>query len=401
MTTLIALNHFSGFNTPMPRRLIIGIFLTILPLTASAKSVIEWDFRNGQTPPGKWEVRGFSNVKSYQEGIMIIADKDGYMTTKPEFKKKIDAVILTIQTARDMEAVLLWQEINIAVKGYNQLPFVLEKSDAPQVVDIDLSTLSIWNSRAPEFGIGIPKGAQVLIEKMEFVSYNPIEKIFHGALSLWKFDVYAPQAINFLWGPWLNFNPIARADMYLMDPPLGNSGMWVVYIILAIFGLRAGKNIVKHNQPQAKALVAFLTVVGCLWIVLDLRMGSEILSYALTDWRDHVLKNPGERNARKHRSFHDTAEDAIPTLTSSGSYFFKGPGKTIYFSAMRYLTYPVKPVQSGPNLENTTYGLIFGTNDAVINDSGQLITSDGILHPGPCSIEKEYRDYSFLLRCKQ
>lgn len=332
---------------------------------------------------------------------MIIADSDGYMTTKTDFKKKIDAVILTIQTARDMEAVLLWQEPSIAVKGYNQLPFVLEKSDAPQVVDIDLSTLPIWNSKTSEFGIGVPKGAQVLIEKIEFVSYNPLEKIFHGVLSLWKFDVYAPQAINFLWGPFLNFNPIARTDMYLMDPPLGTSGMWVVYIILAIFGLRAGKNIVKHNQSQAKALVMFLSVMGGIWIILDLRMGSEILSYALTDWKDHVLQKPGKKNLRKHRSFHDTVNDAMPILTSSGSYFFKGPGKTIYFSAMRYLTYPVKPVQSGLNLENTTYGLIFGTTDAVINDADQLVTSDGILHNGPCSIEKEYRDYSFLLKCKQ
>jgi len=199
----------------------------------------------------------------------------------------------------------------------------------------------------------------------------------------------------------LNFNPIARADMYLMDPPLGASGMWVVYIILAIFGLRAGKNIVKHNQSQAKALVMFLSVVGVIWVVMDLRMGSEILSYALTDWKDHVLQKPGEKNLRKHRSFHDTVSDALPTLTSSGSYFFIGPGKTIYFSAMRYLTYPTRPIQSGPKFNEAKYGLIFGTTDAVINDSGQLTTSKGVVHDGPCSLEKEYRDFAYLLKCKQ
>ncbi len=383
----------------MFNRLLIGILLVSFPLAVAAKDSIVWDFSNQQTPPGRWDVHGFSNIKATNEGLLISPENDGYMTARTQFNRSIDAVIFTLQTEQNMELLLLWKQPDIIVEGYNQLPFIVTGDTDVQEIDIDLSTLEVWDSRAPEFGMALPNNATILLKSIEFVSWNPIEKFLNGILSLWKFDVFAPQAVNFMWGPWLNFNPVARGDMFQMDPPLGLTAMWLVYIILFVAGLKLAKDLIRKNKDKSKALITFACVFAGLWLLLDLRMGSEILSYAITDWKNYILAEDGDKNLRNHLSFHETVSEILPELESQSPYLFLGPGKTIYFSAMRYYSYPHLAVENGPLAEKATIGFVFGNAEAKIEDNGKLVTSKGIIHPGPCEIVERYRDESALVKC--
>ena len=382
--------------------LLLTAVLLAIPFSISAKQSIVWDFTGGKTPPGKWEVRGLEQAVPETGGLAIQTAKDGYMTANTDFGQDIGAVTITLVSTKSMESVLLWKEITSSHSGYRQLPFYIEGSEEEQIISIDLSNAWKWNPRTQEFGIALPSGAEILIKEIRFDGWNVFEKAGNAAKSFWKFDRFTPQSINFLWGPWINFNPVARGDMYMMDPPLGIPGMWIIYASLALLGFALSALTLAGKIGRAKATTIFAGVFAALWLVLDARMGLEILSYAKTDLNEFVFAEEGSRNLRIFRSFPETAQDALPLLSNNSPYFFIGPeGKSLYFSAMRYLSYPAYPVSSGPGFESAKTGLVFANAETGIDENGNLVKSGKIIKADPCEIMKKYRDDSFLVQCSK
>ena len=383
----------------MLRRILITVFV-LIPCITHAKQTITWDFTNSQTPPGKWEVRKFTNTTPTDEGLVINTQEDGYMTTKKPFDRNVDAVTVFIKTNTTMEVIFFWKEFGGTEDGFRQLPFLVEAKPDVQEINVDMSTAYKWSAMTPEFGFALPAGANAVITRIELSRWNVFEKLRYGFLSFWKFDKFTPQAINFLWGPWLTFNPVAHESMLLKDPPLGYSGSWTLYLIFVISIIWCGVQIMRSKITRKKASVILATVFALLWLVFDLRMGSEILSFAKTDIRDYASKSLGERNLRNYLSFPDTAEEAIPILIQNPPYFFIGPtGKSLYFAGMRYFSYPDLPVSSGQKFEDATVGLVFGNHMARIDPEGNIVTEEGIVKKGPCEEIKRYRHYSFLAKC--
>jgi len=375
----------------MTLRTIIVSLLVAVPLTAHAMGTIEWNFE-GEVP-GQWDVHMFTGVTPRDDGLYIPANEEGYIVTKTNFEHSPDAVALTFQTEKNIEAVLMWRDPSISTEGYVTFPFIIEGQSDTQMIDIDLSTSPVWKGFPTEFGIGFPKGSDVLLKKIEFFHWNRVEKLWHGFLSFWKFDIFRSHSINFLWGPWLTFNPIARADMHMMSPPLGTSGMWIFYALLAVGGIIC---FVKRKRKQT--LTLFLLIFAGLWLFYDARMGTELLSYVRNDWRDTILKDVGERTLRAHHNILDVADLSIPTITKEPYYLFVGPkDSAYYFSEMRYRTYPVLPVQRGKYAELTKYGLIFGRNDVFFDKEGLKVDGE-LVRPGEGTVIEQYDEYSALIQ---
>ncbi|MBU0766602.1 hypothetical protein KKF55_02355 [Patescibacteria group bacterium] len=381
----------------MSKTLLITTLLLLCPLTASA---VEENILNFEgSVPVQWEIHDFDVAKSTPDGLLINTTQDGYMTTKTEFKRSIEAIAIRLQTNQSMEATLIWKDSSIAKEGLVTFPFIIEGSEEVQVINIDLSNSQFWTSHATEFGLAFPRGANVLLKEMTFYNWNVFEKLCHGSLSFWKFDTFTSHSINFVWGPWLTFNPIARADMHIKDPPFGISGMWVFYIVLAFGGMwLLWKRKTKGTQA---ALASFLILFSILWLVHDLRMGSELLSYVRNDWRDYVTKGIGERSFRSQLSFPDTTDQSMAYIKDEPYYIFFGPtDTTVYFSIMRYLTYPNLPISDGDKMNQAKHAITFGRNSE-IDENGNLIVDGEVVRSGSGSLLRRFNKYGSIFQFKE
>jgi len=379
----------------MPVYLFFITALLAVPMTVSAVEENIFNFEG--SVPGQWEIRDFDVAKSTPQGLQISTNKDGRMTTRTEFRRSIEAIALTLQTNQSMEAALVWKDPDVAGEGLVNFPFIIEGNEEVQVIDIDLSNSRFWTSHATEFGLAFPRGAQVLLKEMTFYNWNVFEKLWHGSVSFWTFDTFTSHSINFMWGPWLTFNPVARGDMHYKDPPMGHSGSWVWYILLVLIGIWC---LWKFKRAQAALPFFFISFLG-LWLIFDLRMGTELLSYVHNDWRDFLLAESGERSFRSHLTFPDVVEASLPYLKNEPYYIFLGPpGETVFFSTMRYLTYPNLPVESGSKMQESRMALIFG-RDATQKEHGALVVDGEIVRRGSGSVIKEINEFSSIIRFEE
>ncbi|MFH1670023.1 MAG: hypothetical protein ABIA92_00360 [Patescibacteria group bacterium] len=373
----------------------IASLLALVPLSANALEKNIFNFEGDV--PGQWEIRDFDVAKSTPQGLQISTNKDGRMTTRTEFRRSIEAIGLKFQTNQSMEAALVWKDPAIAGEGLVNFPFIIEGNKEVQVIDIDLSNSRFWTSHATEFGLAFPRGSNVILKELTFYNWNSFEKLWHGFVSFWTFDMFTSHSINFMWGPWLTFNPIARAVMHYKDPPIGHYGGWVWYILLCAVGLWC---LWKWKHGRAALPFFFFSFLG-LWLLFDLRMGAELLSYVRNDWRDFILAEHGERSLRSHLTFPDVVEESFPYLENEPYYIFLGPpGETVFFSIMRYLTYPNLPIESGSRMQKAHMALIFG-RDSTQKEHGPLLVGAETVRSGSGSVIKEINEFSSIIRFEE
>ncbi|MCF7844648.1 MAG: hypothetical protein K9M03_02360 [Kiritimatiellales bacterium] len=379
----------------MPKWLFL-IGLLLCPLSVSAVERIELNFE-GNTP-GNWEVKNLTNASPSPQGLVIKTDRDGRMTTSSNFIESVETVSITVKTYQTMEALLLWKDPEYAADGYIQLPFIMYGSPDAQTIDIDLSSFDFWHSKATEFGIAFPAGAEIILKDITFSNWNAFEKATNVFKGFWTFDTYRSHSINFLWGPWLTFNPIARANIYTRNPPVGNSAMWIFYGILAIGGIWF---LWKNHTGGKNKLAGFLILFAILWLVNDLRMGSELISYVKNDWNNYVSKGIGERTFRSNLSFPDAVDESLAYIANDPYYIFFGPtDTTVYFSIMRYLTYPNLPINGGDKMNQVKHAITFGRNSE-IDDEGNLIVDDQIVRVGSGSLLKRINKFGSIFQFKE
>ncbi|MFA7682123.1 MAG: hypothetical protein WCX61_03775 [Candidatus Peribacteraceae bacterium] len=373
-----------------PAYLFLTTVLLALPLFTEAKQVTSWDLT--QPSAREWSFYNLSTVTPDRNGLHIKTDTDGFLVTNVFWKNRVDAVRLTLTTEHPMEAVILWRDPIIAPQGYIQLPFLIPETGS-STIDIDVRASQHWNDWTPLFGLAFPAGSSLTLERIEFLHWNPSEKFWNGLLSFWTFDTFNIHSINFLWGPWITTNPVARASMHESDPPSGHSGAPVFYALLLLTAL-IGLWLYTHRGHR-QILVILSITFAVLWVVFDMRMGGEILSYVRTDWQSFVLQPAGARSFRSMRSLHDTALTVAPLLRKQDSYIFVGPGASYYQSFMRYLTYPSIPVTPESSASGTTLALLLARDEAVVTKEGLWVGD--ILIPRSGKILRQFRDASYLI----
>ncbi|MBI2117836.1 hypothetical protein HYT95_02955 [Candidatus Peregrinibacteria bacterium] len=134
------------------------------------------------------------------------------------------------------------------------------------------------------------------------------------------------------------------------------------------------------------------------WLLFDVRMGLELLSYVRTDWATFLLKPPSERHFRVFENFNAIAEESIPLLNTSPQYGFVGPRGAPFGSLMRYYTYPVRPLSPSDPEEQRAHlrhWLVAFRDDARISPQGELFLGNTLL-AGPGVIVKEFGQDAFL-----
>lgn len=382
------------------RPLVIGILLLSFPLTTSAKTETVWNFQKGI--PGAWSINGCLSAKQSADGFAIVAGaaRCSFQRQTDDLRHPIVTLSLTILSSTPTDIIFLWHRRNTPKNHMVELPLDLRTSDEPQVFHLNLPAYYQWDPSADRIGFSLSPHSTVTLQTITFTQWSLWEKAIAASQSFWTFDTFRPYAINFLWGPIIGWNPVWQEQLFLKVPPRGwSANRLFAWMIFPLFGFSLlwywHKRNVAGNNP---ALLLFGSVFVSLWLLSDLRMGLEILSYVRNDWQSYVLRLPGERTFRVFEGFPDVVDTVLPILTHAERLGFAGPPGTPFGSFLRYRAHPhllVDHERPPEEREGIRYWFILLRPDISVSPKGELFLGKERLSP-PGTIIQNFQNNAIL-----
>ncbi len=206
---------------------------------------------------------------------------------------------------------------------------------------------------------------------------NPI---IEAGKSFWTFDAYRPYSINFLWGPQIGFTEYERGRLYAALPPTYESGTFAVNVFLtATLILIVGVGLLRKT-PHRLLMLRSASLLFVAWIIMDIRMGSEFLSWVGHDHRTYIGADSNERTFRDRGRFYDFAEYAKQFLVNRDEYVFFARQPWPYLGNIRYLTYPSIP---GIDYKNDDTWVVYDRPDMTVDADNRItISGEPVTPPG-------------------
>jgi hypothetical protein len=356
--------------------------------------VTELDFRRGQIP-GNWEVTGLTGIEKTNEGLHIVTERIGRIVQDFQAQHPSEAARITYRTGRSTDAYFYWHIRGKPREELVQFPFTFPRSLEPRTVSLNLAPYPQWDPLADRIGFSFPVGTDLTIERIQLIGWSPGAKILEVAKAFWTFDEVRPYTINFVWGPLLVWNPVAREQLFAKVPPMARSANTVFYVILGI-GLGSLLLIRRSSKPgrQRMALLSFLGLLAGLWFLYDLRMGLEFLSYVRDDYVTYLSEPLGRRTFRELDFFDDVARAVAPGVAKEQRYVFIPNKPSPYAGLMRYHTYPSVPV--GPDdSKDVPFWFIYKRPDITLGPGGELVSNGKAISP-PGRVFHEYEPGTFV-----
>ncbi|MDA1209236.1 MAG: hypothetical protein O2904_04375 [bacterium] len=370
-------------------KIILSILVLSLPSSAFAAETTVWDFANGQVS-GQWMMGEGIKAKPNAVGMQIHATKQESFTRVLENEKPFDVISITYQTSIGMDASLIWKSPLLPNEQFVMAPISLDASSNIITSKFDLTKYNEWTGHTSEIGIALPKGADFTIRMIELERWNAVEKVGQAWKTFWHPDAFRPSTINFVWGPRLAYNPVARTQMYYKLPPSGRSANIIFYGVMAL-GLVWMTVRMKRNP---KAVTGFWTLLAVLWVVYDVRMGSEMISYAMHDYDTYLSEEVGQRTFRERKYFDDFASVLAPILADEPRYVFLAEQRWPYLGLMRYYTYPSIPTDP---TQDVPVWVVYRRPSIVQNADGALVLNGEVVS-APGEILHEFEPGSFLFQ---
>lgn len=365
-------------------RFSLTLLACLFPVTTFAATVDSFTF--AMPPHSRWQVQGWTGVERTNDGLLVRTQKDGAWVT--EFITPFHPHSLTIETsaAKPTSALILWDETGNA-KNMVQLPVTLAAGRVTQ--HIDLTRFSQWNPATRRMGIALPAGADVTLHSFVLTRYALLEQTSNALKSLLATDTFQAFSINFLWGPLVAFSPEELAHLYEGQPPSSWSAMRFVFPVLLIVAAWAAA----RRRPAV--LVASFCVV---WLLLDLRMGGELLGYAVTDWKTYLSKPAAERVLRDREHYYATIEQSAPWLMEERTFGFLSAWPVL--GSVRYFTYPSIPLTpEQPASMEAKRWLVFSAPKGGIDAQGRLLLN-GIPVSKPGTVVRTFGSGAFLFETR-
>lgn len=375
--------------------------LLILPTAVFAMEETVWDFRGGNIPGGdSWRYAGIEVPQTTPEGLRISAvQKEGSMLVDLALSQRVHVVEIRAAALATTEMQFLWHRRADPPGTMVQVPFTIPGGGAEQAVSLNVEDYPQWDPRTDAIGFLVPRGADVLLRVIRFQRWNVVERAEEALRSFWTFDRFNPFNINFIWGPVITFNPVGTAALFTTLPPQGHSGMWLLYVPL--FAIAAG--LVAHRLwrrgrrlPHGKYVMIFLLCYGALWIVFDVRMGAEILSYVRQDYETYLARPAGLRIFRTYLNLNDMLERTTPWLEDAPELAVLRESSPI-ISMVRYFSLPANVMEpEGPRPDLPVW-LVYHRPDVIVDDARRL-SINGVPWSAPGNIVERFDTTSFLFR---
>lgn len=372
-----------------------------IPSLASAKQETVLNFRQGI--PGTWERGPCLSAQQSPEGFALATttERCSIFHATRDLRHPIETLSLTVLSPVGTDIIFLWHRRDAPHGNMVELPLVLLPDTAPQTIHLNLPRYPEWDPSTDRIGFALPKNSSFVLQTISFTRWSLWDKAIAALHSFWTFDTFRPYAINFLWGPVIGWNPIWQEQLFTSIPPVGWSASRVFLSLLLPIGVLCLFFCSRQRfgfSACRSASIFFGTIFVGFWLLFDVRMGLELLSYVKTDWETFLLKPPSERHFRVFENFNAIAEESIPFLITSPQYGFVGPRGAPFGSLLRYFTYPIRPVfPSDPEeqRERPRYWLVAFRNDAWVGSRGELLLGDSLL-AGPGTIVKQFGKDAFL-----
>ena len=379
------------------RNALIVLALTCIPFTVHAASKTTWSFLGGQIGP-EWRITGQAKTTAEIGGLRIAPQEDVKVFREAQFLHAVDSVEITYLSPQDAQAVLLWHRPGDPAEDVVQLPFLFSSTMVASTIKIDTGWYDEWSLHPDMVGLMLPKGADIQLLQLSFTGWNLWDKVVGFVRSYWTFDRFSPYSVNFLWGPIFTVSPIARESLFAELPPHGTyaNTVWYLLLLVMIAGCTAW-GWKSHNRRNVILCVAGF--LGALWIVLDLRMGMEAISYARADLTEYWMQPDAEKKFRERGDFPAFLSAVRPLLTDRGRYVFLTQFEYPLLGLMRYHTYPSEPVAPEKITEGVDTWVIYDRPEIAMNAEGQL-TSEGKPISLPGEMLLAFRPGVFVFRTR-
>lgn len=379
--------------------------LLLFPLTISAKESTTWDFRNKMVP-GDWSVMQTLTTEATEKGLHIKSSGDaGRIYRQAALAHNADTAVLTFADTLPQELRFSWRPSFAAADQFVEYPFVLTGFKETETVVIPLRIFKEWEGNADIIGLTFPGNADVTLQDIQFHRYSLLEKFLAVVRSSLEFDNMRNYSINFLWGPLMVFTPDEIPGIFLGMPPRAWSVLRFAFPLLGlvsllcfIWWLKSYLQYKDYRKTGSKMLRVFAGVFVVLWLLFDLRMGLELLSYVKDDFQNYVLEPTGQKTFREFLSFHDVVAQSKHILMRQPRYVFLGPSDTL-FSYLRYETYPSLPALTTEQTANTSILLVFKRPDVQVNERGTVIQNGQVIASSG-SVLARFDDESFLYQLR-
>ncbi len=378
-------------------RSIISAVLLCATVTAHAEEIIPWNFRGNM--PRDAQTTPQTTAEITEDGLRIATEADGYIVWgNGPMDGPTDVITIRAAAAKDTEGSVLWQEKGATPDQLIQAYFRIPGDGFMHDVHVIVSSYPQWNWQTDQFALAFPAGSDVIIEEIQFRHWTIYERITELWRSFWTFDSFRSYSINFLWGPLIATNSVLRTEMFESLPPLAwaiGRVLYPLFFAVAIVCWIVGR--MKRNGNVGLGL--FMIFFSFCWLVFDIRMGSEIMSYAITDIRAYVLADDDQKKLRAFDSVYAKANALFPHIREHETFTLLSPVPSVYYPVFRYNAYPSVIVPDPAGIDVPAW-VVIDRPDLEVDDAGYLrvrgAVGTGSVIAGPGTVTATFNDQTFL-----
>lgn len=365
-----------------------------MPQDASAYAKQVFDLRTGEVN-ADWQGVGDISMQRRGDGIFLTSGAGtGYFLTDTQTTFHPDVAQIVFSAPSVTKVLFVW---SFPENPHSKTSF-LETTASPVAggSTLLLNQSPDWKTGTKRIGLLLPPNSTLLLQRIEFYQWNFSEKLSGFFRSIVTLDDMRPYTINFVWGPYIAWDPLSAEEVYQHLPPLATSAtrlinvtIGVVILLLLVGQTKFGRMVRRHVTGRR----VFVLICG-LWLLVDLFMGIQFLSWVRHDQKTYISGVEGIREFRDRKNFYDFAEFVKPLLKDRSRYIFVAESPWPYLGNIRYLTYPSIPAFN--IVEDDTW-VIYNRPDFQVSDAGQLIVEgDAITQPG--QLLGVFDDGSFVFR---
>ncbi len=361
--------------------LLIAAFSLALPLTAIAKDSRTLEFAAGEVN-ATWEGHGTISMQKQPDGILLSTTGTGFILTRQVLGIFPQAGDVTVSTDLGTGLYFVWiynddpdkrpYDVGISVPAGKRV-----------TVPFSLSQHRQWYDKPMQFGLVLPPKTTILLHRIELTQWNFAERLLFGLKALWTFDAERPYSINFVWGPQIAWNPAAIKDLYAYLPPIFTSVTYALNIFLLLCFAVIAAFVFLRGNPQDRRKRFLRIALGVLlagWVLLDVRMGSEFISWVVEDYRTYIAAPANLKTFRDRERFYDFAAFAVPYVFDRQTYVFFADREWPFLGNMRYLSYPAIP---GIAYDRDDTWIIYNRPDITLDEQGRVtIGGEAVSLPG-------------------
>lgn len=349
---------------------------TAIPSTVFAAETV-WELA-GQKKLEGWSMGGLTSVNLFDEGLHIQTETEGQLIRNANLKHIVDRVAITYASPVQSRGMFIWSPPGETGMTYFKVPVTFSPAAGLQTAVLDLQRIDEWDPSADRIGFVFYPGADVLIQKVEFVGDPPIGKIGWALKTMWKFDTLRPYSINFLWGPMMTYNEMQYNQMFTRNPPMADSAMGVLYTTFAIlFVVIAITGKIMKKQWRYGVLI----LIAVMWILYDVRMTTEFFTYVQKDYATWWSQPVEDKVLRDRGDFNAFAEAVAPLIEGHEHYAFVSSRGWPYTGSMRYYNYPAEMVPLEKAGDDIDLWVIYDRPDITVSDDGRLLVNGEAASP--------------------